>query len=190
MIDLITEAHHFQKFCEGLGWDFCFIGGLAVQHWGEPRLTRDIDVSVLTGFGDEAQFTSTILRAYEPRFPDAKGFAQKHRVLLVRTGSGIDFDISLAALPFEEQMIRRSRMVAYLSGIELRICSAEDLIVGKCFADRPQDWQDVRAILIRQGTANLDWHYVLSNLEPLVALKEEPQILQRLLNLRDVGFSN
>ncbi|HLM25123.1 MAG TPA: hypothetical protein VK274_08705, partial [Pyrinomonadaceae bacterium] len=111
MIDLITEAHSFQVLCEDLGWDFCFIGGLAVQHWGEPRLTRDVDVSVLTGFGNEAQFISAILKTYEPRLPNAKDFAQQHRVLLVKTGSGIDFDISLAALPFEEQMIQRSRTV-------------------------------------------------------------------------------
>jgi hypothetical protein len=48
MIDLITEAQRFQALCDSLGSDFCFSGGLAVQHWGEPRLTRDVDVSVLT----------------------------------------------------------------------------------------------------------------------------------------------
>jgi hypothetical protein len=48
MIDLITEAQRFQALCDSLGSDFCFSGGLAVQHWGEPRLTRDVDASVLT----------------------------------------------------------------------------------------------------------------------------------------------
>src|SRR5687768_9065278 len=111
MIDLITEAHKFQAYCESLKWEFCFIGGLALQHWGEPRLTRDIDVTILAGFGNENEFASQILKSYEPRLPDAAVFAQQHRVLLVRTGTGIDFDISLAALPFEEQMIRRSKFV-------------------------------------------------------------------------------
>ena len=31
-----------------------------------------------------------------------------------------------------------------------------------------------------------DWDYVLSSLEPLSALKEEPQILQRLTDLRRI----
>jgi hypothetical protein len=165
MIDLINEAHKFQTYCRSLSWDFCFIGGLAQQHWGEPRLTRDIDVTLLTGF-------------------DAAALAQQHRVLLVRSSSGIDFDVSLAALPFEEEMIRRSKDAEYLPGIELRICSAEDLIVLKSFANRSQDWQDVSSVVTRQGSANLDWTQILSMLEPLVAVKEEPQILERLNNLR------
>jgi hypothetical protein len=184
MIDLITEAHRFQALCLSLNWEFCFIGGLAVQHWGEPRLTRNVDVSVLTGFGPEEEFISAILKGYKARLPDAKEFAEKHRVLLVQTFSGIDFDISLAALPFEEEMIRRSTLVEYLSGVELRICSAEDLVVLKSFANRPQDWQDVNAILERQGKENLDWPYIVTNLSPLVEVKEDPQIMERLNSLR------
>lgn len=184
MIDLITEAHKFQTYCQSLGWKFCFIGGLALQHWGEPRLTRDIDVTILTGFGSEKEFTSAILDRYEPRIPDADVFAQQRRVLLVRSKAGIDFDVSLAALPFEEQMIQRGKEAEYLPGIELRICSAEDLIVLKCFANRTQDWQDVSSVLTRHGTQSLDWDYIMTSLDPLVTLKEEPQILEHLNNLR------
>lgn len=187
MIDLITEAHKFQAYCRSLSWEFCFIGGLALQHWGEPRLTRDIDVSILAGFGNEKEFASAVLKVYEPRLPDAAAFALQHRVLLVRTGAGIDFDISLAALPFEEQMIRRSKNAEYLPGVELRICSAEDLIVLKSFANRAQDWEDVSSVITRQGSTNLDWEYILSSLEPLVAVKEEPQILERLTDLYRSG---
>lgn len=184
MIDLITEAQKFQAYCEGLGWEFCFIGGLALQNWGEPRLTRDIDVTILAGFGTENEFSSAILEAYRPRLPNAAVFAQQHRVLLVQTDAGIDFDVSLGALPFEEQMIRRSTKVEYLPGVELRICSAEDLIVLKSFANRAQDWEDVSSVVTRQGASKLDWDYIISSLEPLVALKEEPQILERLEGLR------
>jgi hypothetical protein len=184
MIDLIAEAHKFQGYCQSLRWEFCFIGGLALQHWGEPRLTRDIDVTILAGFGNENEFVSAILKAYQPRLHGAAAFAQQHRVLLVRSESGIDFDISLGALPFEEQMIRRSKVAEYLPGIELRICSVEDLIVLKSFANRTQDWEDVSSVITRQGSANLDWDYILSSLEPLVAVKEEPQILERLNELR------
>ena len=37
-------------FCQEQGWRFCIIGGLALQRWGEPRLTRDVDIEVFTGF--------------------------------------------------------------------------------------------------------------------------------------------
>jgi len=184
MIDLVTEAHQFQLFCRLLGWQFCFIGGLAVQHWGEPRLTRDIDVTILTEFGAERDFVSAILKSYEARRPDAEEFALRHRVLLVQGSSGIGLDISLGAIPFEEQMIRRAADVEFLPGIELRLCSREDLIVLKCFASRARDWQDVASVIVRQGSDNLDWSYITSNLEPLAALKKEPEIIERLSRLK------
>ena len=34
------------------GFPFCFIGGLAVNRWGEPRYTQDADATVLTDFVD------------------------------------------------------------------------------------------------------------------------------------------
>jgi hypothetical protein len=42
------------------------IGGLAVQRWGEPRQPRDVDVALLTGFGDEASFVDHLLEHYRP----------------------------------------------------------------------------------------------------------------------------
>lgn len=184
MIDLITEAHHFQSLCLQNGWQFCFIGGLPVQHWGEPRLTRDIDITLLTGFGDESDFVAAIMKLYQPRRPDAAEFALRHRVLLVQSDAGIGLDISLGAIPFEHQMINRAVSVEFLPGIELRICLPEDLIVMKCFAGRPQDWQDVASVIVRQGVGQLDWAYIESNLEPLVALKEAPEIMDQLATLR------
>lgn len=39
MKDLIDVAAGLQALCEKRGWQFCFIGGLAVQHLAEARLT-------------------------------------------------------------------------------------------------------------------------------------------------------
>jgi hypothetical protein len=36
---LFAAALEIQQFFNAHGWRFCFIGGLAVQRWGEPRLT-------------------------------------------------------------------------------------------------------------------------------------------------------
>jgi hypothetical protein len=44
MNELCRVALDVQRECEKRGWGFCFISGLAVQHWGEPRLTRDVDL--------------------------------------------------------------------------------------------------------------------------------------------------
>ena len=50
---IFAAALDLQSFCDKHGWRCCFIGGLAVQRWGEPRMTRDADLTLLTGFGSE-----------------------------------------------------------------------------------------------------------------------------------------
>ena len=51
---VLAAAGDVQLFCLERHWQFCFIGGVAVQRWGEPRLTQDVDLTVLTGVGNEA----------------------------------------------------------------------------------------------------------------------------------------
>ena len=67
MNDLIETAAELQEFFESHKWDFCFIGGLAVIHWGEPRLTRDIDVTLLAGFSKEADFVDPLLSRFSAK---------------------------------------------------------------------------------------------------------------------------
>lgn len=61
MIDIFEAARDLEAFCDAQGWQSCFIGGVAVQRWGEPRVTRDINVTLLTGFGHEALFIEKLL---------------------------------------------------------------------------------------------------------------------------------
>ena len=179
MIELIRAAGELQVFCEEEGWRFCFIGGLALQCWGEPRETIDVDLTLLTGFGGEEQFIRKLLTKDAGRVEDAAGFAQVHRVLLLRSGSGVGIDIALGGLPFEESAVSRSRLFGFPGNARLRVCSAEDLIVMKGFAARPRDWVDIDGIIIRQ-TGKLDWAYIDRQLGPLAELKEAPEILEQL----------
>lgn len=52
-------------------------------------------------------------------------------------------------------------------------------MVLKAFADRLQDWADIDSILSRQR-GRLDQELVRRQLQPLVKLKEAPEILLRL----------
>lgn len=72
MIDLISEAKFVQDFFEEQRWPFCFIGGLALLRWGEPRLTDDVDATVFTGFGNEAPYVDALLRRFRGRLADAR----------------------------------------------------------------------------------------------------------------------
>ena len=88
-------------------------------------------------------------------------------------------DIALAGLPFEELVVARSSLVAFPTEIQLRTCSAEDLVVMKAFAARPKDWIDVEGIIVRQ-TGRLDWTYIRQQLQPLAHLKDAPEVLSEL----------
>ena len=183
MTPLFLAAAQLQTFCEAHQWRFCFIGGVAVLRWGEPRETVDVDLTLVTGFAGEREFISTLIAAFAPRIPDAVAFAEANRVLLLRAASGVGLDIALAGLPFEEQMVERSSRFTYPLDTPLRTCSAEDLIVLKAFADRPKDWMDIEGIIVRQS-ASLDWDYVRTQLAPLAELKDSPELLEKLEHTR------
>jgi hypothetical protein len=150
-----------------------------VQRWGEPRLTVDVDLTLITGFGNEPDFVSAFTKKFRTRRPDAVEFALDKRVLLLLASNDVPLDIALAGLPFEERSVTRASPWKISEDTALVTCSAEDLIVHKAFADRPQDWLDVQRILQRQRV-RLNLNLIFEELRPLIALKEAPEIEDRL----------
>jgi hypothetical protein len=184
MTPLFEAALELQNFFIQRQWQFCLIGGIALLRWGEPRLTRDVDVTLLTGFGREDEFIAPILSSgYRGRIPDASEFARRNRVLLVDSPQGVPIDIALAGLPLEALVVERASLYEFETGCSLRTCSAEDLIVQKLFAFRTRDVLDVETIVLRQHD-RLDWAYIEAQLSPLAELKEQPEIMDVLSKLR------
>lgn len=183
MTEVLRAAADLQAVCERRGWRYCFIGGLAVLRWGEPRETVDVDLTLLTGFGGEDAYISALIGEFEPRRVDAVEFARVNRVLLLQAANGVGLDIALGGLPFEESAAARASAFEFLPGLSLRTCSAEDLLVLKAFADRPKDWVDVDGVIIRHGR-QIDWTYVVEQLAPLAELKEAPELVDRLVERR------
>lgn len=180
---LIDAALSVQRVLEAHGVGFCFIGGFAAQRHAEPRVTRDVDVSVLTGLGRERDRIDLLLVHFAPRIVDARPFALRTRVLLLKTADEIGIDVTLTALPYEEEIIARSTLFEFAPGIHLRTCSAEDLVVLKVFAGRPIDWRDVEMVM-RRYRASLDWDYVEHRVAPLIAAKGEPELLEEYRRLK------
>ena len=63
--ELLLAAAQIQSMLLRHGWRFCFIGGVAVQRWGNPRFTRDVDLTLVTGLGDEERFVDGLLAELE-----------------------------------------------------------------------------------------------------------------------------
>ena len=176
---LLAAAAEIQAFCTRADWKFCFIGGIAVQHWGEPRLTRDADLTVFTGVGDEPRYVDALLGYFAARIEGMRAFALRHRVVLLRASNGIPLDVSLGALDFESAAVEKSALVEIADGVQLTLCSADALIVFKVFAGRLQDWLDVEGIVAKSGM-RIDWSAVRADLQTLLELKEDAESLPRL----------
>ena len=174
-IKAIREVH---KFFTREGIPYVFIGGIALQWWGEPRFTRDVDVTVLVNLGEEEKVIRKILSIFSSRISDAMGFALKNRICLVRSKDGYEIDISLGIPGYEEEVIKRTVGCKLEKGYTIKICSAEDLIIHKAVAGRPQDLGDIESIILRQGK-KLDMDYIRIWLKEFSDILEMPEILER-----------
>jgi hypothetical protein len=179
---LLDAAQEIQQFCQSRHWRFCFIGGIAVQHWGEARLTRDADLTVFTGIGDEPRYIDELVRNFESRVGQARDFALKHRVLLLRATNGVPLDVTLGALPFEEKAVASARAEEIVTGVRLQLAAPGALVVFKVFADRPQDWLDIEGIVVKSSRL-IDWNEVRADLAALLELKGDTSALGRLEKL-------
>lgn len=141
---------------------YMVIGGQAVLIYGEPRLTRDIDITL--GVGPERlQDLLSLAQSVGWRVlvERAEEFVQRTMVLpLQDPQSGIRVDLIFSFSPYERQAMERVRHVS-MGKASVRFASAEDVIVLKIIAGRPRDLEDVRGILVKNRELNCryirDW---------------------------------
>lgn len=182
MNGLLAAAAEIQDYLRDATQQFCFIGGLALQRWGDPRFTRDVDLTVLCPYGSEPAIANLLLAKFSPRMSGARDFALEHRVILLNSSTGIPLDIALGAIPFEERCVARATHFDY-GNAQLLTCGAEDLIVMKAFAGRDRDWADIETIVMRQS-AKLDWPLIFAEIKPLAELRDANLILDRLVKFQ------
>lgn len=81
---LWDSSVQLQRYLDDEKYDFCFIGGIAHQRWGEPRVTEHLDLTLMTEFGREKPVIESILKRFQARIPDPVQFALQSRVSLLR----------------------------------------------------------------------------------------------------------
>lgn len=182
MSKLYDAANEVQAFCHQQGWRACIIGGLAVIRWGEHRTTKDVDFSLLCDLGDEDSRIQPLLQNFASRIPDAAEFAHVNRVLLLTATNGTPVDIGLAAFPFEEKIIACATPFRFTPSVTLTTCSAEDLIVLKAIAGRPQDWVDIEGVLVKQS--HLDMSALESKLASVAEFTPDDDLVSRVRQLK------
>ncbi len=137
---------------------YMVIGGQAVLLYGEPRLTRDIDITLgadvdrlddVIAVADELSMKSLL--------PDARQFAKQTMVLpVMEESTGVRVDFIFSFTPYEAQAINRARKVV-IKGEEVAFSSPEDIVIHKIFAGRPRDIEDARSIVVRNPTLDIGY---------------------------------
>lgn len=174
----LEAAWEIHEFLTSRGLRYAVIGGIALQKWGEPRLTRDVDITLDASAGDAGDLVRLVTKRFPSRTEDPVLFAQRTRMALVKASNGVDVDIALAFPGYEDELFRRALDYEIEPGKAIRICSAEDLVIHKVVAGRPQDVSDVQAIVERQGE-QLDAAYIRHWLKAFSDSLSDPSILDR-----------
>ncbi len=158
------------------------IGGQAVLIYGEPRITRDIGLTL----GINTDRLSDILSMLEevslrPLPQNIESFVQETMVLpALHESSGVRVDFIFSISPYESNAIRRSKKIKIL-GQDVRFASLEDTIILKIFAGRPRDLEDVRVLLVKN--TDVDNPYIISCLKDFEAGSEQKSYLKTFRKL-------
>ena len=156
---------------------YMIIGGQAVLLYGEPRLTRDIDITL----GVNADYIDELLvvireLSLKPIPEDIESFVRQTMVLPAfdeTTGIRVDFIFSFT--PYEIEAIKRARRIKILEQ-EVCFASPEDVIIHKIFAGRPRDIEDVRTIILKNP--GIDIQYIKSWLREFDASSDKKDFLK------------
>lgn len=147
----------FQELLEKVAFElttqhipYIVIGGQAVLLYGEPRLTRDIDITLGIGI-DELERIKTIVDGIplKPLVSDPEEFVKKTMVFpVIDEKSGIRVDFIFSFSPYERQAIERARGIV-LGTTEVMFGSLEDVVIHKIIAGRARDIDDIERILLK-----------------------------------------
>lgn len=161
MVDLPALLRRGRDDLRDLGIEHALVGGMAVSVRTEPRFTRDVDLVVVVAGDDEAEALVRTLagrgwRAVETVEQDVVQRFATARLTTGGHGAEPVVDLLFASSGIEADIVERAEFLEVLPGLELPVATTADLVVLKLLAvdeDRPQDEQDLRALL-----ADLDAH--------------------------------
>ncbi|MDP2983206.1 MAG: nucleotidyl transferase AbiEii/AbiGii toxin family protein [Candidatus Latescibacter sp.] len=146
------------RMLEEKGISYMLIGGQAVLLYGEPRATKDIDVTLDVG-PDRLPDIMNLVRDLDWKVlvEDPHTFVTKTLVLPCQdpqTGIRIDLIFSFSA--YEHQAIRRVKRVL-IGDTKVMFASVEDIIIQKVITGRPRDLEDVKIILAKNPEMDIPY---------------------------------
>ncbi|MBM3266738.1 MAG: nucleotidyltransferase [Candidatus Sericytochromatia bacterium] len=174
--ELLPALGDLARWLSATSYPGAVIGGIAAGLQGRPRVTKDIDATVIATIEDAPAILAELREfGFEPRVDDPVAFAGDTGVLLlVHSDSSVEVDLTLAALPFEIDMVEGARTLV-VAGTTLRVAAPEDLLVMKSLARRPVDVVDIEGLLDANPALDLD--RVRLQLRSFAEVLEAPEIV-------------
>jgi predicted nucleotidyltransferase len=161
---------------------YMIIGGQAVLVYGEPRLTRDIDITLGVDVDRLTDILSIAQEASLKSLPDKiETFVKETMVLpAIDEATGIRVDFIFSYTPYEREAISRANKIKILNQ-EVCFASVEDVIIHKVFAGRARDIEDIKSILIKNR--DIDTEYIRRWLKEFDTSLGEDRFLNTFIEL-------
>jgi hypothetical protein len=156
MFEALLE--HIARGLDSRGIPYMLIGGQAVLLYGEPRLTRDVDVTLGAGPEKLPVILEWVRQSGWQVLTESPGdFVARTLVLpCLEPASGIRVDLIFSYSAYEQQAMQRVRTVT-VGKTPVRFASAEDVVIHKLVAGRPRDIEDARSILLKNPRLDADY---------------------------------
>ena len=151
------------------------IGGVAASLQGQARATDDVDALLRLDERSLDHFLDMAMaEGFRPRIPDAVSFARRSAVLLLEhKASRVGVDLTICRLPFDFAAIERARAIV-MGDLQFFVAAPEDLIIMKAIAHRPQDLQDIQAVV--RANPQLDAGRVRAQVQEFANLLDMPEL--------------
>jgi hypothetical protein len=149
-------------FLENEGVPYALVGGMAVSLRGQPRVTADVDMVIAVDVDRALALIERLGQSkFRPLFDGIEEVVERAFILPLRHRSTyVKLDLAIGVSGFERQAVARAQPVE-VAGSPISVATAEDLLIMKVLAGRPQDEQDVTGLVSAQGE-RLDWDYCLA----------------------------
>ena len=144
------------RILDQAGLRAALIGGQAVNCWVEPRITMDVDVTVLS----DGPAVHTAIRLFEEAGfkvqlqQDGGGASGPDFVRLEHQATMVPVDLQVGKTEFETVVVERATRAP---GLAVPVATKEDLLVLKLLASRHKDFRD---LLDLGKLPDVDWDYV------------------------------
>lgn len=129
---------------------YMIIGGQAVLYYGEPRFTKDIDITLGADVNELERVTALIVDLGLKILPaDVRTFVKQTMVLpALDISSRIRIDFIFSHSLYERQAMSRAKHVKLGRGM-IRIASLEDLVIHKIISGRARDIEDIKVLILK-----------------------------------------